>query len=118
MPFLGDDMYRLIFLFLSLFSLASVANALPKDVSVSVFTTKHYAISHGELANNIYYLDAVENLEEKTTQLFDQTLAPSMAVQRAKQWLLSNEGKHFQQELQQAYIGVIEGWKMGIMKVM
>lgn len=104
-------------LFLSLFPSMVVANILPTDVVITVFTTKHYVIEHSEFAHHIYYLDSVENLEEKTAQLFGQNTTPAIAAKRAKQWLLSNEGKHFQQELQQAYIGVIEGWKMGIMKV-
>lgn len=40
------------------------ANAAPTDMSVTVFTTKAYAIQNKELAHHIYFLDAVENLEE------------------------------------------------------
>lgn len=106
-----------ILLPLSLFSPVLWANSLPSDVSITVFTTQHYPIQYHTLADRIYLLDAVENLEEQTTALFGNEPNLTIATEQAQKWLKSEAGKQFEQQLQQAYIGVTEGWKLGVMKV-
>lgn len=103
------------FLVSTLISSAVLATSLPTDVKISVFTTQNYSIQHTELATHLYYLDAVENLEENATQFLSEKI--ELAEQQAKKWLSSSEGKKFEQQLQQAYTGITEGWKHGVMKV-
>ena len=100
---------------LTLFSPMIWADSLPSDVSVTVFTTQNYSIQDSTLAHHIYYLDAVENIEEGQGDVF--STVPEKAAEQAKKWLHSSQGKKFQSDLQQAYIGIIEGWKLEVMKV-
>lgn len=101
---------------LSLLLLPSLwANPLPQNVEIMVFTTQNYPIQGATLTNHIYYLDAVENLEETTGELFGTDI--ESATVKAKEWLKSRDGVLFQRKLQQAYIGVTEGWKLGVMKI-
>lgn len=103
--------YLMLLLSLPTLSLAEIH---PEHPAITVFTTQFYPIKQAQLAQQVYYLDAVDTLEESTSKLFKQ---PAQAEIVAKQWLHSNEGKQFQQVLQQAYEGVIAGWKLGVMKV-
>ena len=91
------------------------ASSLPSDIKVTVFTTQNYPIQNPELATQIYLLDEVENLEEEATKFLSEDL--NTAEQQAQKWLASTEGKRFEQKLRQSYIGITEGWKLGIMKV-
>lgn len=104
-------------LLLSLLSCTVFANPWSSSITVMAFTTQHYPLQHTEFADSIYFLDAVEKLEEETTRLFGQNPNPTIATTQAKTWLVSEAGKQFQQQLQQAYEGVTEGWKIGVMKV-
>lgn len=38
-------------------------------------------------------------------------------AEQAKQWLHSEAAQSFHRNVKEAYIGVTEGWKMGVMKV-
>lgn len=103
------------YLALACLSSAVCAKPLPADTTISVFTTQHYPIQQSELANHVYFLDAVENLEEDATKFLNEHL--DIAEKQAKQWLGAQEGKVFEQQLKLAYEGVITGWKQGIMKI-
>lgn len=91
------------------------ANTTPTDMSVTVFTTKAYAIQNKELAHHIYFLDAVENLEEQAMSWSSTDM--NSTAEQAKQWLHSEAAQSFHRNVKEAYIGVTEGWKMGVMKV-
>ncbi len=99
---------------ISITSVANVDNGL-EQTKVSIFTIKQYPITHPQWADEIFYLDTVENLEESTATLFSKN--PTVAEQQAKQWLQSEQGYQLQESLKEAYKGVIKGWQIGVMKV-
>lgn len=83
--------------------------------TIIVYSTQNYPISHSELASQVYYLDQVELWENKISQHLSTN--PVTAEQQAKQFFQSTEWKQSENQLKQAYQGVISGWQNGIRKV-
>ncbi|MDP8189058.1 TIGR03757 family integrating conjugative element protein [Pasteurella skyensis] len=82
---------------------------------ITVFTTQAYTIQQSELANNIFFIDSVENIENALANRLNTN--PKIAEQQVKKLFNSEEGKKYQEKLQKAYIGLTEAWKIGVMKV-
>ncbi|MFZ7187129.1 TIGR03757 family integrating conjugative element protein [Avibacterium avium] len=99
---------------LSILSTSSFAQEA-KDVSITVFTTAAYPITHKQLADNLYLLDRVEQWESRISK--DLSANPIQAEQQAKQRFQSTDMQANLNALQQAYQGVIIGWQAGIRKV-
>lgn len=106
--------FFLLGLILSQSSMANEANGL-SNTKVTVFTSANYLLNNPHYADKIYYLDAVEQIEDKFSRSLSSDL--TRAEQEAKSLLASPVGKQFQQELEKAYQGVTEGWTKGIMKI-
>ena len=107
---------------LVLFSISGYATEKPSILSLSqshikvlAFTTNFYPLKNSHLANQVYLLNAVEQLEETMSQHFSTN--SNQAEQQAKQLMASPQWKIVEQQLAQAYEGVDEGWKKGIIKV-
>ncbi|WP_101776024.1 TIGR03757 family integrating conjugative element protein [Pasteurella oralis] len=102
-------MRYLIFFFFNLFPVLATA------YSISVYTTQHYPISNAQLADHIYMLDAVEQLEEKLS--VNLSIDPETASIQVKNKMDTEEWKNTEQALVYSYNGVISGWQIGIKKV-
>lgn len=102
---------------LLLFSAVSGANSQNplSDVKVKVFTSSAYPIYQSHLADAIYHLDSVEKLEDSF--LPNLSSDPKQAEQQVRQLMHTEEWKQFETKLKTAYQGVIEGWKLGVMKI-
>ncbi|WP_419851701.1 TIGR03757 family integrating conjugative element protein [Actinobacillus pleuropneumoniae] len=85
------------------------------DTSITVYTTQAYPIQQTELANAIYLIDGVDNLENVLAQRLSST--PDIAERQIGTFFNSAEGMKYQKQLQDAYVGVIEAWQTGVMKV-
>lgn len=92
--------------------LSTIAQAQP---NIIVYTTKMYPIQNSQLASQIYYLDQVENLEESISRNLSKS--PEIAEQEIRAFLNSADWKNQEQQLKDAYQGVISGWQNGIKKV-
>lgn len=108
-------MHYLFFIFIALLSQGLYAHQTPEQINLIVYTSNNYPIHHKELADKIYFLDAVELLEDKLSTQLD--LDPTIAEAQAKQFMLSNEFKQIEREIIRAYEGITEGWRMGVMKI-
>ncbi|MFU2099397.1 TIGR03757 family integrating conjugative element protein [Mannheimia haemolytica] len=106
--------YYLPLLLLSAMASASPANK-PSDVTVKVFTSESYPIQQSHLADEIYYLDSVEKLEDSF--LANLSTDPVQAEQQVRQVMNTAAWTQFETKLKTAYQGVIEGWKQGVMKI-
>ncbi|MDU8924328.1 TIGR03757 family integrating conjugative element protein [Pasteurellaceae bacterium LIM206] len=93
---------------------AGSQHTLPHTL-ITVYTTRAYAIQQSELANKVYFIDAVDNLENALVPTLSSV--PDIAERQAKAYLNSPEGKQYQKQLQEAYTGLTEAWKIGVMKV-
>lgn len=98
-------------LFTGLVSYPSASSGSPV---ISVYTTNAYPIFHQEHAHQIYYLDAVEQIENDLSQGFSND--PQIAIQQAKSLFTSPEWQAQETNLKNAYIGLISGWQNGIKK--
>lgn len=105
--------YRYLIGLISLFPTISLSQST--DVEINVFTTEHYAIQHPEIANNVFFLDEVDNLENALAAQLSTN--PNTAEKQVKAFFASEEGRKFQLQLQKAYVGITEGWKTGVLKV-
>ncbi|GAB1672303.1 TIGR03757 family integrating conjugative element protein [Mannheimia haemolytica] len=106
--------YYLPLLLLSAMASASPANK-PSDVTVKVFTSESYPIQQPHLADEVYYLDSVEKLEDSF--LANLSTDPVQAEQQVRQVMNTAAWTQFETKLKTAYQGVIEGWKQGVMKI-
>ena len=106
--------YYLSLLLLSAIASANAANKL-SDVKVKVFTSGIYPIQQSHLADEVYYLDSVEKLEESF--LANLSPDPIQAEQQVRQVMNTAAWTQFETKLKTAYQGVIEGWKQGVMKI-
>ncbi|HDX1167842.1 TIGR03757 family integrating conjugative element protein [Pasteurella multocida] len=97
-----------------LLNIPSMAQAVT-DVTISVFTTAAYPITHQSLANHIYLLDGPEQWEAQISKGLSSN--PIQAEQQAKQRFQSADMQANLDALQRAYQGVIIGWQTGIRKV-
>lgn len=86
-----------------------------QNVTVSVFTSLYYPIQHAQLADKIYALDRVEQIEEAFQP--NIPIEPQQAEQYVKQVMNTPVWQQFEQELKTAYNGVTSGWKLGVMKI-
>lgn len=103
---------------ISILSLPVVTIANPaalNNVIVKVFTTQFYPIQQAQYANAVYHLDSVENLENSF--LTNLPTNPQQAEQQVRQVMQTSEWRQFENRLKTAYQDVIEGWKLGVMKV-
>ncbi|MDX3903956.1 TIGR03757 family integrating conjugative element protein [Pasteurella multocida] len=91
---------------------SAVAQAQP---NIIVYTTKMYPIQNSQLASQIYYLDQVENFEEEISRNLSKS--PEIAEQEIRAFFNSADWKAQEQQLKDAYQGVISGWQNGIKKV-
>ncbi|MGR3808215.1 TIGR03757 family integrating conjugative element protein [Pasteurella testudinis] len=87
------------------------------DVTITVYTTQQYPIQSPELAAQIYYLDAVDKLEDRFAEQFQLSNQPEIAEKQAKALLHSQEWIAHETALRQAYEGISHAWQHGIMKV-
>lgn len=94
---------------------ANTQNGLGQNITVTVFTGQAYPIQQQQLADHVYHLDSVENLEESF--LTNLSTNPAQAEQQVRQVMHTAEWKQFETKLKTAYQGVIAGWKQGIMKI-
>lgn len=92
-----------------------IANAT--ELQITVYTSQHYSIQHTELANKIYYLDQVEQVEEKFAKQFPLGSQPEVALQKINQLRQSNDWLQLEQQLKSAYEGVSAGFTNGIRKI-
>lgn len=107
-------MRKISLLFLS--SLLSMSTLASSDiVEVNAYTTSYYPIRNSQLAAHVYYLDQVEGIEEQMSHQLSPS--PQLAEAQIRQRMQSPEWKNMEQALANAYIGVTEGWKNGIVKV-
>ena len=86
-----------------------------QNPTVTVYSTQHYPISHAELASQVYYLDQVEQWENKISQQLSAN--PTIASQQASRLFQSAEWRQIETQLKQSYHGLISGWQNGIKKV-
>lgn len=82
---------------------------------ITVYSTQDYSIVHAELASQIYYLDQVEQWENRMSQRLSPN--PNIAAQQATQIFQSAEWNQAEEQLKQSYQGLISGWQNGIKKV-
>lgn len=98
---------------------SAMAGASPQHglsgVSVKVFTQQHYPIQQAQYADAVYHLDKVENLEESF--LTNLSGDPVQAEQQVRQVMNTPLWQQFETKLRTAYQDVIEGWKLGVMKI-
>lgn len=100
---------------LSLTSQFVLANSVEIIPSITVYTTQNYSITHPELADQIYYLDSVEQWEDKISRQLSHD--PAQAQPQAQQFFNSPDWVNYQNKLKSAYQGIISGWQNGIKKV-
>ncbi|WP_078235895.1 TIGR03757 family integrating conjugative element protein [Haemophilus paracuniculus] len=86
-----------------------------ENTKVVVYTTSNYPLEQKGFADQIYFLDEVEKLEEAFGKALSEN--PATAEKQAQALLQSEQGKQFQARLQQAYQGIADGWRNGVMKV-
>ncbi|MBN6058683.1 TIGR03757 family integrating conjugative element protein [Aggregatibacter actinomycetemcomitans] len=103
------------FLTLGLISQFVLANSVEIPPSITVYTTQNYSIMHSELANQIYYLDDVEQWEDRISRRLSSN--PVQAQLQAQQFFNSPDWVDYREKLKSAYQGVISGWQNGIKKV-
>ncbi|WP_245155418.1 TIGR03757 family integrating conjugative element protein [Mannheimia haemolytica] len=72
-------------------------------------------IQQSHLADEVYYLDSVEKLEDSF--LANLSTDPVQAEQQVRQVMNTAAWTQFETKLKTAYQGVIEGWKQGVMKI-
>lgn len=99
-------------LFLLVLPLSVFAQENP---TIIVYSTQYYPVSHTDLASQIYYLDQIEQWEDKVSRQLSTN--PSVATQQAEQFFQSAEWKQSENQLKQSYQGLISGWQNGIRKV-
>lgn len=99
-------------LFLLILPLSVFAQENP---TIIVYSTQYYPVSHTDLASQVYYLDQVEQWEDKVSRQLSSN--PSIATQQAEQFFQSAEWKLSESQLKQSYQGLISGWQNGIRKV-
>lgn len=95
---------------------AAFAETPLPDTQITVYTTENYSLERQEFAERIYYIDAVEKLENSFSKQFG-SLTGENAAKQASLLLQSPEGQEFQLKLQDAYKGIVDGWQKGVMKV-
>lgn len=93
-------------------AVSAVASTAPR---MTVYTTHNYPITRAELAHQVYYIDEVENWEEQISRSF--SLNPNQAQQQALQIFAQPQWQKQEQQLKNAYEGVLSGWQNGIKKV-
>lgn len=103
--------------FLGYFSIvtAVLSTVVQAQPNIIVYTTKMYPIQNSQLATQVYYLDQVENFEEEISQNLSKS--PEIAEQEIRTFFNSTDWKAQEQQLKDAYQGVISGWQNGIKKV-
>lgn len=93
------------------------ASAIEAERQVTVYTSQNYPIQHAELANKIYYLDQVQQVEDKFAEQFPLGQQPEAALQQINQLRQSNEWLQLEQQLKFAYEGVSAAFTNGIRKI-
>ncbi|WKS98653.1 TIGR03757 family integrating conjugative element protein [Gallibacterium salpingitidis] len=93
------------------------ASAIEAERQVTVYTSQNYSIQHAELANKIYYLDQVQQVEDKFAEQFPLGQQPEAALQQINQLRQSNEWLQLEQQLKFAYEGVSAAFTNGIRKI-
>lgn len=97
---------------------ANFASAVEEvERQVTVYTSQNYPIQHAELANKIYYLDQVQQIEDKFAEQFPLGKQPEGASQQINKWRQSNEWLQLEKQLTSAYEGVSAGFSHGIRKI-
>ncbi|PJG82790.1 TIGR03757 family integrating conjugative element protein [Caviibacterium pharyngocola] len=91
------------------------ATAAEINPTITVYTTSNYAISHQNIATNVYFLDQVEHIEDQISSQFNTD--PAIAENQARALFNSPQWKAKENQLLNAYQGVISGWQNGIKKV-
>lgn len=93
------------------------ASAIEAERQVTVYTSQNYPIQHAELANKIYYLDQVQQVEDKFAEQFPLGQQSEAALQQINQLRQSNEWLQLEQQLKFAYEGVSAAFTNGIRKI-
>ncbi|MES1136222.1 TIGR03757 family integrating conjugative element protein [Mannheimia haemolytica] len=103
--------------FLGYFSIVTVVFSVVAQAqpNIIVYTTKMYPIQNSQLASQVYYLDQVENFEEEISRNLSKS--PEIAEREIRAFFNSADWKAQEEQLKDAYQGVISGWQNGIKKV-
>lgn len=96
---------------------ANFSSAIETERQVTVYTSQHYPIQHAELANKIYYLDQVQQIEDKFAEQFPLGQQPEAALQQINKLRQSNDWLQLEQQLKSAYEGISAGFTNGIRKI-
>ncbi len=75
---------------------------------------QRYPIQNSQLASQVYYLDQVENFEEEISRNLSKS--PEIAEREIRAFFNSADWKAQEEQLKDAYQGVISGWQNGIKK--
>ncbi|OOF52315.1 TIGR03757 family integrating conjugative element protein [Rodentibacter trehalosifermentans] len=89
--------------------------AQDQNPTIIVYSTQYYPVSRTDLASQIYYLDQIDQWEDKVSRQLSTN--PAVATQQAEQFFQSAEWKLSENTLKQSYQGILNGWQNGIRKV-
>lgn len=108
-------MKKILFLFLSIYSVSALANPLSNDIEIIGFTNQQHPFSKSQYLDKTYYLDKADKLLAQMSKGLPAD--PQQAEKIMRQRMSSPEWSQFIAKQKEASEEMLKGWEMGIKKV-